>query len=592
MELPLLPHLTATNREQLLLRDAALADLERPYSIFWRRPCRLRVLVVTDGSLSFDRAQGFGLTDFISALLSPPVYVRFEITLAHITAFAATDPRMMPGEPRIANRIGGFKFDNPNHFAADRYDVVFLFGFAENYGGARGPGYPADGLSNAELQRIDAFQNGGGGVFATGDHGSLGRALCHKIARVRNMRLWQSTNNQLGEDMVSMLGRYRNDTNRRGHDGAWQFDDQSDDIPQTITPTMYSVQNGLVRYSFPHPLLCGPNGPIRVMPDHPHEGECRTPSDLNQPLDYPGALKPEYPAPIDGGPPVEPEIISRNGVEGGLGDPGPTPVKLATVPQSFPGIAAYDGHRAGVGRVVTDATWHHFVNVNLSGVPEYPATNPKRFGLLATAAGQAAYEDIKAYFRNLAIWLARPERIRCMNAHFIWRLIMVDHVVESVTTAVGVGLERASPYVLFAVGRHARDVLGRYSSRCQSQRLMLELIPEVRFLPEIDPWWPRPPRERKDLIEDLDLPVLDGLPLVEAAFGGALVHAAQKLTELEPERMDKLSDADILDIAREGAAIGFKRSAERVRQSIDEGRRALFGTQEPGRMTPPDVAPS
>jgi hypothetical protein len=341
---------------------------------------------------------------------------------------------------------------------------------------------------------------------------------------------------------------------------------------------MYSVQTGIFRYSFPHPLLCGPNGVIRVMPDHPHEGECRIPANFSQPLDYPGALKPEYPPAIDGGNAVRPEIVSRNHVEGGLTGSGPTGFKLQTVAQSFPGIAAYDGHRAGVGRVVTDATWHHFVNVNLSGVPEYPANDPKRYGLLATPAGQAAYEDIKAYFRNLAIWLARPERIQCMNAHFIWRLIMVDHVVESVMTAATIGIERASPYVLFGVGRHARDVLGRYSSRCQSLRLILDLVAEnVRIFPDIDPWRPRPPREREELIEELDLPVLDGLPLLEAAFGGALVHAAQKLMELAPKRLDKLSDTDILGIAREGARIGYERSAERVQKSIHEGGRALFG---------------
>jgi hypothetical protein len=43
---------------------------------------------------------------------------------------------------------------------------------------------------------------------------------------------------------------------------------------------------------------------------------------------------------------------------------------LRTPPgRPFPVIAAYDGHRvhgpdAQPGRVVTDATWHHFFNIN------------------------------------------------------------------------------------------------------------------------------------------------------------------------------------------------------------------------------------
>lgn len=39
---------------------------------------------------------------------------------------------------------------------------------------------------------------------------------------------------------------------------------------------------------------------------------------------------------------------------------------------TFGAICAYDGWRAGpngVGRVVTDATWRHFINLNLVGGP-------------------------------------------------------------------------------------------------------------------------------------------------------------------------------------------------------------------------------
>lgn len=44
----------------------------------------------------------------------------------------------------------------------------------------------------------------------------------------------------------------------------------------------------------PHPLLQGgPLGPIEVFPDHPHEGECRVPSDLTTTF------------PLDGGNPRE-----------------------------------------------------------------------------------------------------------------------------------------------------------------------------------------------------------------------------------------------------------------------------------------------
>lgn len=299
MSIDALTHLSSFNRELLLERQRLQRDIPfDPSKIVRWRPCTMRLLIVTDGFLDYDPLNDFGLSVFVSSLLSSPSYVRFAITLAHINNVDVGSMRMMTNESRIARRIVGFKFDNGDHFSPDKYDVVFLFGIATSY--SRGAGYPADSLSNAELQQLAAFQNAGGGLFATGDHGNLGRALCHKVARARDMRLWESTPNQLGEDTVSMGGRYRNDTNRAGRNasggpGGSDFDDQSDDVPQTISPVFYTRENGLFRYSFPHPILCGANGAIRVMPDHPHEGECKRPADLNLTLSYTAPAGPEYP---------------------------------------------------------------------------------------------------------------------------------------------------------------------------------------------------------------------------------------------------------------------------------------------------------
>lgn len=175
------------------------------------------------------------------------------------------------------------------------------------------------------------------------------------------------------------------------------------------------------------------------------------------------------------------------------------------------------------------------------------------------------------------MWLARPERITCMNACLLWRLISIDHVVESVLTAASVGIDRVSPYVLFGVGCHARDVLGRYSSLCQSLRLILDLVEIARVWPDIDPRRPRPPSEREELIEDIDLPVFDASPLLEAALGGALVHAAERLGALDPEHIEGLSDRDILAIAREGAEAAIKRAGESMRKAIEQGQRIMDG---------------
>lgn len=567
-----LDHLTRPNFEVLRLRDQILDDLNKAPEIFyWWRPCTVRVLVVVDG-LDFSPANGFGLSQFVTTLLDTGWYVRFAVTLADLRSVAVTSAGMMPGESRITNRISGFRFDNSTHFAPDKYDVVFLFGIADTYQ-IGFPNRSEQTLTNAELQAIGEFQNRGGGLFATGDHAALGKALCSKVARARNMRLWQSTNNQLGEDMVSMDGRYRNDTNRIGHNASTEFNDQSDDIPQTIEPVFYTRTSGIFRFRFPHPLLCGPNGVIRVMPDHPHEGECTIPSNPNLTLNFTGNLGPEYPPPTFAGARPLPEIISYNSVPPGniarISFPNSPPDdKAPTVAQRFPGICAYDGHRARVGRVVTDATWHHFVNINLTGVPNLSPTDPKAFGFLASAAGQDAYEDIKAYYRNLAVWLSPAERISCMNSRLLWILVWHEHVLESVLTARSIGIDRVSARVLGLIGGHARDVLGRYASRCESVRIILDLI-EVNdpLIPWIDPWQPR--LEDEPSLDDGELPLIDINPMLEAALGGALVSIANDFPGLNEKQLDKLQGEQVMERARKGATAGYEKARQSLGASLE-----------------------
>lgn len=554
-------HLTQENRDLLLSREQFIKEIRFEPSLIWLlRPCRVRVLLVVDG-LTFS-ADGFGLSTFVQTLLGTGGYVRFDITLADLNNPGAA--AMLPGEPRIVERITRFKFDEPAHFTPEKFDVVFLFGIATAFFG-RGQGYPSDSLADGELQVLGEFQNAGGGLFATGDHGELGRALGHKVARVRDMRLWASTSGQNDADEVSMGGARRNDTNRPGDNGSL-FADQSDAVPQKISPTMYSRRGGIFRYQFPHPLLCGPKGVIRVMPDHPHEGQCKTPDDVDRPLSFTGDLGPEFPFATDGGLRPLPEIVSTNSVLAGTTSGG----KAATVAHSFPGIAAYDGHRAGVGRCVTDATWHHFVNVNLIGDITEPVGDPKRLGFLATAPGQAHLEEIKAYYRNLAVWLAPPDKIRCMTSRLLWTVVYSDRVLEAVLSTQNVPLGDVHPSTLALIGRHARDVLGRHAGRCQSVRIILDLIRPIevnrRLIPEIDPWLPIEQRQR--LEDDHQLPVVEIEPLLDAALGAGLVQLNETFGSLDEGRLAELDSSLVLEVATQGADIGFKRAATSLHETL------------------------
>jgi hypothetical protein len=525
-------------RELQLRAEFQLARQQEPARFFpFLPPTKNRVLIVTDGLLHFDEHDA-GLNVFVRSLLDTPGgYVQHEITLAHMDE-DAVPTELMPDESRIANRIPGFKFDVSTHFTPDMYDVVMLLGYEERFGNTRGTGpegqtYPAEHLSQRELVALTQYMNGGGGLIATGDHGNLGKALSHAVPRARNMRRWESAPPQRELDEVSMDGPHRNDTNR-----GELFEHQSDDLPQVIEPKMYTT-GWAVGEVYPHPLLCGPRGVIRVMPDHPHEGQCIEPDDTNLRLDHlwGGA---EYPAATDGGTRPVPEIISTNRVPPGnvsTTSEGPRKGirKCPTIAHTFGGIAAYDGHRAGVGRVVTDSTFHHFLNVNLAGIAGDATEFPRGF---FTPLGIPILEEIRAYYRNLMVWTTRPELIRSMNLRMAWGALFDQQVMEAVLATTQVRVSDLRPQVLRLIGAHARDALGRAASQCQILDLVLNLvlyraIPDV--MPHIDPWRPDHDAGQRELVW------FNGSALLDIALGGALVGIREAFGTPTPEETRNLN---------------------------------------------------
>lgn len=534
--------------------------------------CDLRILLLADGPLDFSD-DDFGLSAFVRTLASQlPLRVRLQITIAHI-GDAPLD-QQLANEPLVTRRIPLFKFDDADHFSSDMYDQVWLFGFQQTFSGHEfrgrpGSGYPVGRLSDRELRAISEFMNGGGGFFATGDHGALGTALGGSVPRVRSMRLWPNPSPvDDPADEVGMRGPRRNDTTTVGYDAISQFSDQSDDIPQTIIPTMFTAYSGFWKFAFPHPLLCSATGVIRVMPDHPHEGECTIPASPNARLNFEGLEFEEYPE-VSPGQRLLPVVIATSIVGDNLNAGGS---KTNTVGHRFGSISAYDGHRVDLGRVVTDATWHHFVNVNLVGdknftpVSELPANDPKRRGFLATAQGQEAFNKIKAYFRNIALWLCRPSQIRCINRRWLWELVYNHRVVEAVATKFSVDVTDFGPDLVYDIGRHARDALGNFAGQCQTRELLIKLIwPEIdlEFIPHIDPWnpFPPPPPEADDRIPWTDIEIFSDL-----ALGGAIVRLwADPVLRRGGREVD---DELVQQAVREGARRGFELAVQSAERSL------------------------
>lgn len=312
-----------------------------------------------------------------------------------------------------------------------KYDVIWLFGYEGwNYGATP----YGSAISDAELLAITQFMDSGGGVFATGDHAGMGSFLCGRIPRVRAMRKWFGRAGDIPSDCPATAidssgnsapavnrpgisnnptpGLGRADTLVQNPSGdtasQFQFDDQSDAIPQQL-----GFPSGPV-----HSILEGPNGVLNRFPDHMHEGEVVTPtsSTLNDMVVIGGQSFQEFPT-VGGSQPV-PSIIATGNITGGhttsvegstceqnnfTGDSTPTVASTIGI------LCAYDGRGAGVGRVVTDSSFHHYLDLNLIGDPcGSSADRMQGFGPGYTApAGGGVLADLQSFYTNTVIWLAR-----------------------------------------------------------------------------------------------------------------------------------------------------------------------------------------
>jgi hypothetical protein len=352
-----------------------------------------------------------------------------EITRAHRTM-----PHPAAAEERLKRSrnadVVGFRFDRPFQVNGEErklsdYDMVLFFAIS--------PELSEDEIPE-ELQReaeaVALFMEKGGGFFATGDHENYGQALCQFIPRVRSMRRWYFDGpGPDGEPVApSALGADRNDTLQPDRDGRFIFENQSDDIPQPIEPSLYQQGHDCkgrcgVAGRFPHPLLCSPDGPITLLPDHMHEGICEVPENLaGRTFRIGESPFREYPPCPSTGEALAPEVIATGKVLGGHPSPAfnceiHTPASELTVSRTFGLIGAWDGHRAGKGRVVVDSTFHHFVNINLTGdcyLSQVPGVSPEDqrfFGFYVPDPSRGGrvpsreYLLIQWYYRNIIYWL-------------------------------------------------------------------------------------------------------------------------------------------------------------------------------------------
>ncbi|MDH4392967.1 MAG: hypothetical protein QE285_16290 [Aquabacterium sp.] len=391
------------------LKDIAIHPAFHDRIVDWLKPWRLKtcvdILIVVDEEIRIDPSMpggDFGIASVINLLRTTHVgCMRFRVDIALRNAQPFT---VVASPAPTQHNYRGFRFDSTHAGVPviDKYEQIWCFGFKPRNGDAVPDGEIdlafALPTSAAELNKLDAWmQDRKGGLFGTGDHGILGASMCRKIPRLGTMRRWTRADGvppQFGQNRIDTLRPPPPVANFQvgGPDALQNTAHQGDLTTQPIRwVTWQSVYWPFaLRRKRPHPVLCHPTlGPINVMPDHAHEGWCVPNPDLAASKKFKN--EPEYPDATDGGPKPAPEIIAFGSNLGSAAwnfDKGEQPAR-----GDNPMIAVYDGHRAGVGRVATDATWHHWMDVNIDAL---------------RAANNDDWKKISRYFINLAVWLNPP----------------------------------------------------------------------------------------------------------------------------------------------------------------------------------------
>jgi hypothetical protein len=495
------------------------------------KPCKVNIVIVADGdSLSFLEKAPFSLKLLVEHLREAKnPFVSFDVKTAHRTSESST-------------------LDYKKYEFHDllEFDEAWLFGQAAISDSSD------DSLSEDSLGTIITFMRRKKGIFAAGDHQDLGSVMNARVPRVRSMRKWFFSEIILGEiNAPSRAKADRHDTLRKGHNDIYESNDEKDDIPQEIEPVFYhtpcSPAYGIKTY--PHPLLYGPRGVIKFLPDHMHEGECIIPDDLDETIESTGES--EYPPLANSNSRVSPQIIAwSNIVESHTTQEGQEthpPVELG----KFGGICVYDGHLVDVGRVAVESSFHHFLFGNLQG-----------FEISHREEAQLAYEDIKSYYQNLGIWLAPPEKQDLMFYHSLWLTRWSPRVLAGLTPLLTTGSTIDVEKIL-DIGVVARRVHSRLTSICFTLAWVVSLIdkvfPQKSLSYFLNPWLELDPPLTSNSSPKRNY-MLDTELLVDAVLGGVILEIAKQFSSEDEVASEdpKVINEQMGNAVKKGLLLGLK----------------------------------
>lgn len=464
--------------------------------VFGAKEFEINVLVVADGNINFFEFGNLSLFLFCKILEKSALpWEKITVVTAH---------RKRRSDETTGAQIDKFRFDTDviggPRFSIENYDQVWLFGWDRE----------DQKLELSEVKAIKEFMNKGGGVFATGDHEDLGSGLCGDIPRVRKMRRWRFHNVPPDVRAPSRTDSTRIDTLREGIEPGFDRADEEDAFPQEIRPKFFV--NDTRTTAEPHELLAKGMFAITVLPDHMHEGECVRPEEIRKRYSSDKEIRDDFPV-RPKRPPVWPQVVAI--ASSAAGTFVPSSRIFPVDPRCYVVISAYDGHLVEhkgnkLGRVVVDASFHHFVETNIRGFIDEKGPKPE-FDLFAQ------------YYRNTLRYLLPPKTQRDYFLHLLRALRYRMPLLEDLD---GLSPDRWEDVVY--AGMVTKKVISETLSSAHARRCALALIPDLKpnlrtYIEDmIDLWQP------KDQAE-YTLFFLNSDAVLIVILGHAILELASKL---------------------------------------------------------------
>lgn len=489
---------TSLSPDALRDQTESLNSLDKP---------TIRVLIYTDDPNKIQENGNFGIRELRRQLA------------AHPPAFANIDLRPVvsrnsgPNINQHADRTLDHELDQNQ---ATPYHEVWFFGLHQinkdeyrfEFPGGGGPRSELNAAEVAALTRwmsVDPADGSKGiGVLMSGDHAnpppdqqpisgatkfcppgldhqtflSLGRALGINVPRAKFLRVWQGPPTHCEEDSFNTLFPPPNEI---------------DASPQQLNLPRFDQYGNPNPAGEPHNVFRGKNGEwIQVLPDHEHEGAVFVPKDFPEDV-WPSTGKIQ---------PVPKYIAFGTDHRSG---------------RSLKLLAAYDGHAVGLGRIISDSSWHHYLNFNLQS-------------LGADDLGVQAADQIGQFYSNLVVWLAPPQvRTSMTNAMFTW-LATHPRMIEEIS---------AGP---LNIGNLALRLLRQVATDCEINELLVAACPEDL-------------RRKSETFIFPHEPVVSELPTVEVLIGSIIGKYFEHLAGQDEGK--KVTEEQLASIIHNGFAHAF-----------------------------------